>query len=108
MIFLMIALWSNLISMNINFESPFRSFLSQLLPFLLSFSDDALVLGLSRLGLHIHWLQWFSSVILSCTILYWAMKLWRRRHWIGQVLGVWVTIAQQKARFLTPSLDPYV
>lgn len=105
MILLMIALWSNLTSMDINLESPFRSFLSQLLPFMLSFTDDALVLGLSRLGLHIHWLQWFSWVILSCTILYWIMQLWCKRHGMGKVLGTWRIRVQQKVRFFTAILN---
>ncbi|HEY9798020.1 MAG TPA: hypothetical protein V6D30_20480 [Leptolyngbyaceae cyanobacterium] len=72
--------------MDVNLEKPVHSFFSQLLPFLLSFCDDALVLGLSRLGLQIHWLQWLSQMILSCTILYWAVKLWRNRHCVVKLV----------------------
>jgi hypothetical protein len=39
--------------MDIDLEKTFTSVLSQLLPFLLSFLDDALLLLLSRLGLHL-------------------------------------------------------
>ena len=72
--------------MDINLESPVNSFLSQLLPFLLSFLDDALLLGLSRIGLHFPWLEWLNPVILSCTLMYWAVQLLRNRHYIRQVL----------------------
>ncbi len=75
--------------MDINLESPMHSFLSQLLPFLLSFLDDALLLGLSRIGLHLPWLQWLNPVVLSCTLMYWAVQLLRNRHHIRQVLGTW-------------------
>jgi hypothetical protein len=85
--------------MDINLENPFQSFFSQLFPFLLSLCDDALVLGLSRIGLEIHWLNWLSQVILGCTILYWVVKLWRNRHWFGKLFGR-ATIAQQKARVI--------
>jgi hypothetical protein len=73
-------------NMNVNIENPVPIFLSQLFPFLLSFADDALVLVFSRIGLHIHWLQWFSQVLLSCTLLYWVMKLWHHRYSIQQFL----------------------
>jgi hypothetical protein len=72
--------------MNINIESPLSSFLSQLFPLLLSFADDALVLVFSRIGLHIHWLQWLSPVLLSCTILYWVVKLWHHRYNFQKIL----------------------
>lgn len=72
--------------MDINVEKTFVSFLGQLLPFILSFLDDALLLLLSNLGLHISWLQWLSPVILSCTVAYWAVQLWQNLdlEWIGK------------------------
>ncbi|HAA27999.1 MAG TPA: hypothetical protein DCE56_10485 [Cyanobacteria bacterium UBA8553] len=72
--------------MAINQESPAHSFLSQLLPFLLSFLDDALLLGLSRLGLQLPWLQWLNPILLGCTLMYWAVQILRDRHYIQQVL----------------------
>ena len=61
--------------MNIEPEIPLNNLLTKVLPFLLSFLDDALLLGLSRLGLHLHWLHWLSPVVLSCTLVYWAVGI---------------------------------
>ena len=76
--------------MDINLERPFQSFFSQLLPFMLSFLDDALLLLLSRLGLHLHWLEWLSPVILSCMVTYWVVQLLRNLNceWIGKKQGI--------------------
>jgi hypothetical protein len=72
--------------MDINIEKPFVSFLGQILPLILSFLDDALLLLLSNLGLRVSWLQWLSPVILSCTLAYWAVQLWQNLDfaWIGK------------------------
>lgn len=72
--------------MDIDLERVFQSFFTQLLPFLLGFLDDALLLLLSRLGIHFKGLEWLSPVILSCTILYWAVKLWQKRNGEEKVL----------------------
>ena len=72
--------------MDINLERVLQSFFSQLLPFLLGFLDDALLLVLSRLGVHFDGLEWLSPVILSCTILYWALQLWQNRNGVEKVL----------------------
>jgi hypothetical protein len=61
--------------MDIDLEKTFPNVLSQLLPFLLSFLDDALLLLLSRLGLHLPWLEWLSPVMLGCMVTYWAIQL---------------------------------
>ena len=53
------------------FASSLQVCLRQVLPFALSFLDDALLLLLSRLGLPINGLQWLSPVLLSGTVLYW-------------------------------------
>lgn len=63
--------------MDINLDKPFFSFFGQILPFMLSFLDDALLLLLSNLGLHVSWLQWLSPVILICTVAYWAVRILR-------------------------------
>lgn len=72
--------------MDVKLESPTHSFPSQLLPFLLSLLDDVLLLGLSRLGLHLRWLHWFSPVIVGCTVVYYAVELLRHRHLALKVL----------------------
>jgi len=66
--------------MDINLERVLQSFFSQLLPFLLGFLDDALLVILSRLGFHFNGLEWLSPVILSCTILYWVAQFWQNRN----------------------------
>ncbi|NMG11060.1 hypothetical protein DP117_30975 [Brasilonema sp. UFV-L1] len=63
--------------MDINLKTPSQSFLNQLLPFLLSFVDDALLLGLSHFGFHLQWLKWLSPVIMIYTVLYWTVQLMR-------------------------------
>jgi hypothetical protein len=75
-----------LFNMDINLEKVFQSFFSQLFPFLLGFLDDALLLLLSRLGFHLHGLEWLSPVILSCTIVYWVGQIWHNRHGEQKVL----------------------
>lgn len=71
-----------------NIENPVVHFFSQSWLLLLSFCDDALVLGLSQIGLHIQWLKFISQVILGCTILYWAIKAWKNRHIFGKVTKI--------------------
>ncbi|GAC1471172.1 MAG: hypothetical protein NVS2B14_16770 [Chamaesiphon sp.] len=66
--------------MNINIEIPFQKGLGQVLPFLLSFSDDALLLGVSRLGFHWQWLHWLSPITLVGTLLYWTIQLVRHQQ----------------------------
>ncbi|MBD2015991.1 hypothetical protein H6F96_18710 [Microcoleus sp. FACHB-53] len=65
--------------MDINQEQLFPCFWSHLFPFVLGLLDDALLLLLSRLGLHLNGLQWLSPVMLSCTVLYWVVQLWQNR-----------------------------
>jgi hypothetical protein len=84
-----IVLLSHFSNMDISLEKVFQSFFSQLLPFLLGLLDDALLLLLSRLGFHLHGLEWLSPVILSCTIVYWVVQLWHNRHGEQKVLEAW-------------------
>lgn len=74
-------------NMDINLEKPFQSLFGQLLTFSISLLDDALLLLLSRLGLHINGLQWLSPVLMICTILYWAVQFWRNRCCDRKELG---------------------
>lgn len=53
------------------------------LPLLLNFLDDALLLGLSRLGVSLPWLEWLGMILLLGTLTYWAFRVVRflaRRH----------------------------
>lgn len=77
--------------MDIPADSPLR-LLSQILVFLLNFLDDAVLLGLSRSGLHLPGVQWLSPILMSCTILVWGVRLfkaqpWRSWRWPALLLG---------------------
>lgn len=51
------------------------NFVGQLLPILLSFSDDAVLFVATRFGLHIPGMDWLSPLLLSCSVLWWMVKL---------------------------------
>ncbi|MBW4473043.1 MAG: hypothetical protein KME45_22090 [Stenomitos rutilans HA7619-LM2] len=57
--------------METSLVSPLQFCLKQILPFAFSFLDDALLLLLPRLGLHVDGLHWLSPVLFSGTLLYW-------------------------------------
>lgn len=59
-----------------NFTQLFR----QLWPLLLSLLDDALIIGLSKLGCNLPWLHWLSPVVISCTVLYLVVQFCRSSH----------------------------
>jgi ABC-type nickel/cobalt efflux system permease component RcnA len=59
------------------FFSLLQSIFQKGLPFALSFVDDALLLAATRMGLHLPWLQWASTVLLISTVLYWTVRLLR-------------------------------
>lgn len=61
--------------METSFVSPLQICLRQVLPFAFSFLDDALLLLLPRLGLHVNGLQWLSPIMLGGTLLYWVGRL---------------------------------
>lgn len=63
--------------------------LKKFLPFLLSLIDDALVLGLSRLGLHIQWLHWLSPIILMFTIVYTIVQVFPYFYKVWKNLELW-------------------
>lgn len=66
--------------MDIDLDKPIHSFFSQLLPLLVSLIDDVLLVFLSNLGLKLPWLQWLSPVVLSCTVIYFAVQLFDHLH----------------------------
>ena len=56
------------------------------LPILFGFLDDLLLLGMTKIGITLPWLQWFSIFLLSATILYWSfciMRFLRQRYRIN-------------------------
>jgi hypothetical protein len=75
--------------MKINLKSSSKPSFNKLLPFLLSLIDDALVLGLSRLGLHIQWLHWLSPIILLFTVVYSVVQLFPYCYKVWKNLGLW-------------------
>jgi hypothetical protein len=56
-----------------------RQNLPQLLIFILSLADDALLLGLSRIGLHFAWLRWLSPVLTGGMVLHFAWQFYNYR-----------------------------
>lgn len=65
--------------MHSNFLQLFQTTCQKGFPILLSLLDDALLLGLSRIGISLPWLQWLSLILLSATLAYWA---WRILHFL--------------------------
>ena len=61
-------------------------------PIALSFVDDALLLLATRVGLHLPWLQWVSTILLAATLLYWGIRLLR--------------FSQTKAKLTEPNSTP--
>lgn len=47
------------------------------LPVLFSFLDDALLLGLTKIGVNLPWLEWLSGLLLSAAIIYWSFRIIR-------------------------------
>jgi predicted branched-subunit amino acid permease len=73
--------------MNSDSEDPFPNFLKQCLPFLIGLLDDALVVGLSRLGCHVPWLESLAPIVMGCTAVYIAIQLWQ--HGIPKLVDLW-------------------
>jgi hypothetical protein len=46
--------------------------------FLFGLLDDAVLIGLSRLGMHIPGLRWVSPILLGGTVIYMSMQLFRK------------------------------
>jgi hypothetical protein len=53
--------------------------LPQLLIFILSLADDAILLGLSRIGLHFAWLRWLSPILTGGMILHFAWQFYHHK-----------------------------
>lgn len=68
-------------------EAPFPSLFRQLLPLLFSLLDDALIVGLSRLGCDIPWLKSLSPIVMGCTALYMMVQFWH--HGAPKLVEMW-------------------
>jgi hypothetical protein len=58
-------------------SDPFQNVLRHLFPFLFSLLDDVLIVGLSRLGCHLPWLEWLSPVVIAGTAIYFTVQVIR-------------------------------
>ncbi|MBV9388612.1 MAG: hypothetical protein JOZ78_19490 [Chroococcidiopsidaceae cyanobacterium CP_BM_ER_R8_30] len=76
-------------------EDPFPSLFRQLLPFLIGLLDDALVVGFSRLGCHIPWLESLSPIVMGCTALYMAVQFWH--HGFPKLVEMWCEFRQPES-----------
>lgn len=69
-------------------EDPLPNLFRQLLLLLISLLDDVLIVGVSRLGCHLPWLQWLSPVVMTCTVVYLVVQFCRSSY--GQrLLQLW-------------------
>lgn len=66
--------------METSLTSSLQCCLKQVVPFAFSFLDDALLLLLPRLGLHVDGLQWLSPILLGGTVVYWLGQLLYNRY----------------------------
>lgn len=51
--------------------------LRQLIPLLVSLLDDVLIVGLSRLGCNLPYLEWLSPIVITGTIVYLSVQFWQ-------------------------------
>ncbi|MBF2021499.1 MAG: hypothetical protein IGR93_15700 [Hydrococcus sp. C42_A2020_068] len=79
--------------MNSDSEDPFTSLFRQFFPFLFGLLDDALIVGLSRLGCKVPWLEALSLIVISCTTMYLVIQFWK--HGIPNLIAMWQEFQQQ-------------
>lgn len=84
--------------MNSDSEDPFPSFLRQCLLLLVSLLDDALIVGLSRLGCNVPWLEALSPIVVGCTTLYFVVQFYR--HGLPSLIAAWQELQQPDAEAL--------
>ncbi|MDI9637101.1 hypothetical protein QM565_15215 [Geitlerinema splendidum] len=70
------------------------SLIRKLLPFLLSFLDDILLIGLSRLGCNLPWLQWLSPAIMVGTGIYFLVQFWQSPYGAAKARELWESFQQ--------------
>jgi uncharacterized protein involved in cysteine biosynthesis len=68
-----------------DFEANQPHLSMQLFIFILSLADDALLLVLSRVGLHLPWLNWLSPIIITGMILHWCWDFYRHRSHVQEI-----------------------
>ncbi len=78
--------------MSLDSEDPFPTLVRQLFPFLFSLLDDALIVGLSRLGCNVPWLEALSPIVMGCTGLYIAVQFWQ--HGLPKLIEMWQEFRQ--------------
>jgi hypothetical protein len=79
--------------MNLDSEDPFQNFFRHLFPLFFSLLDDALIVGLSRLGCNLPWLEWLSPVVIVCTALYMGVQFWC--HGVPKLAQMWRKFKQE-------------
>lgn len=65
--------------MDFNFDGFFDTVFGQVVIFLISLLDDALLIGLSRLGINIPGLQWLPYIVAGGLIVHWTKHFLRHR-----------------------------
>jgi hypothetical protein len=66
--------------MDFTFDGFFSTVLGQVLIVLVSLLDDALLIGLSRLGVNIPGLQWLPYLVVGGLMAHWLHRFYHRRH----------------------------
>jgi hypothetical protein len=74
-------------------EDPFSNLFRQVFPFLFGLLDDALIVGLSRMGCHLPWLEWLSPLVMTGTLLYIGVQVWN--HGVPKLLQAWRNLDQE-------------
>lgn len=79
-------------------EDPLPSLFRSCLPLLLSLLDDALIVGLSRLGCEAPRLKALSPIVLGCTTLYLVVQFCR--HGLPGLINTWQEFQQPDTEVL--------
>jgi hypothetical protein len=78
--------------MDFSFDGFFSTVLGQVVIFMLSLLDDALLIGLSRLGVNIPGLQWLPYLVVGGFVVHWTKHFFhhrshRRAAAVGMAVG---------------------
>jgi hypothetical protein len=79
-------------------EDPLPDLFRPCLPLLLSLLDDALIVGLSRLGCEVPWLKALSPLVVGCTTLYLVTQFCRHR--LPGLINTWQEFQQPDTEVL--------
>lgn len=61
--------------MQVDVAPLLQKLLQKVLPLSLNFLDDALLFAVSKIGLHLPWLQGLTTVFWTLSLLYWAFRI---------------------------------